>query len=147
MENFEDKDLHDFLSRYKVKPVPDSLMKDYLGEVRKKVEIEKAKGSGSGFPVWMGAIVFTYTLALAFAFGVYWVEGRPDFAPPVVQVEEVGAGFARPQAIDIKIESDAELAALLSILGEEENFLDEQELAMDVERMDRWEIAGPKIKT
>ena len=162
-ENFDDQEMKNRVSKYKVKPIPESLMKNYLAEVRSKIEIEKSKSYGTGFPVWMGAVVFTYTLALAFSFGVYWVEGRPDFSSPVIEVPEdeismrevsVGQGLspqgtvpsqsARPSSADIKIESDAELSAILSLLGEDENFLDEQELSVEMDRIDQLEIQGPQ---
>lgn len=157
-ENFDDQEMKKIMSRYKMKPVPDSLMKNYLAEVRKKIQIEKSSGSGFGFPVWMGALVFAYTLALAFSFGVYWVEGRPDFSKPVVavpesevtmreatpiKVQEQSSLPTAPEAVDVKIESDAELAAILSVLGEDDNLLDDQELSRDIERLDQWEIQGP----
>ncbi|GEM_PF-3530728 len=153
-ENFNEQEMKDIISKYKIKPVPESIMKDYLSGVRSKIEIEKSKGHGFGFPSWMGAVVFTYTLALAFAFGAYWVEGRPeqglspvsssDFNRYSTKATEVAASNPRPSSFDIKIESDAELAALLSVLGEDENFLDEQDLSVEMERIDNFEIQGPQ---
>jgi len=156
IENPDDPEMKKLISKYKVKPVPDSLMKNYLSDVRKKIEIEKSQGQGFGFPVWMGAVVLMYSLAFAFAFGTYWVEGRPDFSNPVIAVPETEMipvpssttmikQAERPEAVDIKIESDAELGAILAIFGEDMSFLDEREISMDVERFDQFEIQGMSL--
>ena len=156
-ENFEETEMKNITGRYKIKPVPESLMKNYLAQVRGKIETEKSKGQGIGFPVWMGAIVFTYSLGLALSFGVYWVEGRPapaNAAKIVIEADEVQmsvpavpvqapAPTPRPSSIDIKIESDAELGALLSALGEDDNIFDEQDIPVEMERFDQMEIQGP----
>ena len=64
-ENFEETEMKNITGRYKVKPVPESLMKNYLAQVRGKIDSEKSKAQGIGFPIWMGAIVFTYSLEIA----------------------------------------------------------------------------------
>ncbi|MBI4970759.1 MAG: hypothetical protein HZC17_02845 [Candidatus Omnitrophica bacterium] len=158
-ENVNDRDMEHLISRHKLKPVPDSLMKDYLAEVRTKIQMEKSSGIGAGFPVWMGAIAFTYALALAVSFGAYWLEGRPvavseapvlalrESAPQVQESSQPATAVisTRPVPDEIKVESEAELAALLSLLGEEENFFDEQDLSADMERFDQLEIQGPSV--
>ena len=143
MNPFEgDEEIKKILSRYKVKSIPESLMKNYEREVRAKIKIEQSQGSGAGMPVWLGAIAFTYVLVLAFAFSVYWVNGRPSQVKPVPLVQKSEVVKAEPTPY-VQIESDAELAAILSLLGEEENFLDEKEVFQDIERIDQFEIRGP----
>jgi len=156
-ENFDETEMKNITGRYKIKPVPESLMKNYLAQVRGKIDIEKSKGGGIGFPVWMGAIVFTYSLALALSFGVYWVEGRPvaaNAAKIVIETDDIqmsvpavlvqaAAPTSRPSPVDIKIESDAELGALLSALGEDDTIFDEQDIPVEMERFDQMDIQGP----
>lgn len=145
----EEEELQKLFSQYSIKRIPDSLMKDYLSGVRSKIQAEKMKSPALGIPAWLWAVSLSFGICLVFAVGVWWYQTSLAVKPSIPASQPEIAMRERPSIDEVVIESDVELAAILSLLGEDVNFLEDQDLLQEVERLDRWDIQikGSSLKT
>ena len=115
----EEKELRRIFGNYRLKKVPEPILKDYVSEVRKKID----SPAGPAFPVGLLAGVGMAALILAGA--VLLRMGQPQPAPEVPAPAAVAvmesATVERPK--ETAPETRERQRFLLSMLGEDEGLL------------------------